>query len=233
MEDINAKRDARRRRILENSERRLLKITGRNGNTRSEDTSSQYSFPYSEVQTDISQANVNGAVLDRCNDEINTANVFNSDDIWNSTSTTFKNRYDTRTEVENIHCTPNYTKLLLPGLLTSRINYILLAFVVNILLVLEVDYLFGKTIAIPYFPIMMGRLYSCKNTQETQNGSLLYAALILCNIKPELTYQLKKIVSMIHMILGDLALYIFSFTLTYYAFLYYFHETDILINLNV
>lgn len=30
MEDINAKRDARRKRILENSEKRLLKITGRN-----------------------------------------------------------------------------------------------------------------------------------------------------------------------------------------------------------
>lgn len=29
MEDINAKRNARRRRILENSEKRLLKITGR------------------------------------------------------------------------------------------------------------------------------------------------------------------------------------------------------------
>lgn len=38
MEDINAKRDARRRRILENSEGRLLKITGRNGNAESEGT---------------------------------------------------------------------------------------------------------------------------------------------------------------------------------------------------
>lgn len=36
MGDVNARRDARRRRILENSERRLLKITGRDNNVESE-----------------------------------------------------------------------------------------------------------------------------------------------------------------------------------------------------
>ena len=36
MEDINAKRNARRKRILENSEKRLSKITGRDENNESE-----------------------------------------------------------------------------------------------------------------------------------------------------------------------------------------------------
>lgn len=35
MEDINARRNARRRRILENSEKRLLKITGRDNDNES------------------------------------------------------------------------------------------------------------------------------------------------------------------------------------------------------
>lgn len=35
MEDVNAKRNARRRRILENSEKRLLKITGKDDNNKS------------------------------------------------------------------------------------------------------------------------------------------------------------------------------------------------------
>lgn len=36
MEDISAKRDARRKRILENAERRLLKIIGQKNNIESE-----------------------------------------------------------------------------------------------------------------------------------------------------------------------------------------------------
>ena len=84
-----------------------------------------------------------------------------------------------------------------------------------------------QKIAIPYFPIMLGRLYNYKNTKKMQeNNNLLYAALILCNIKPELTYQLKKLITISHMIVGDLALYIFSFTLIYYGFFYCLYNTD-------
>ncbi|XP_076627519.1 uncharacterized protein LOC143344863 [Colletes latitarsis] len=190
MDDINARREARRRKILENSENRLLKLTGRNSYTQSED---------------------------KCNNDINDTNVFKFDDIWNDIQTTSRNDYDD-IRTENIHNTPAHTKLLPLALLTNRINYVLLAFFVNILFLLELDYIFGKTITIPYLPIVMARLYSCKNTRETQYGSLLNAVLILCNIKPNLIYQFKKFVTILHIILGDLALYIFSFTLIYYIF---------------
>ena len=91
-----------------------------------------------------------------------------------------------------------------------------------------------QKIAIPYFPIMLGRLYNYKNTKEMhENNNLLYAALILCNIKPELTYQLKKLITISHMIVGDLALYIFSFTLIYYGFFYCLCNTDTPITLIV
>lgn len=84
-----------------------------------------------------------------------------------------------------------------------------------------------QTITIPYFPVMFGRLYNYKNTREMQENNLLYAALILCNIRPELTYRLKKLVTISHIILEDLALYIFSFTLIHYGFFYYLHNKDI------
>lgn len=46
MEDINAKRNARRRRILENSEKRLLKITGRDNDNESKGKYNLFIFIY-------------------------------------------------------------------------------------------------------------------------------------------------------------------------------------------
>lgn len=185
MDDIKAKRDARRRRILENSEKRLSKITGREDNNELKSTNlnaSSQTFEPIDTEEEILYTNVNG-------------------------------------QIPGLHCTPSRIKASTPSLLTNRINYILLAIVVNILLSLQLDYLFGKTITIPYFPIMLGRLYNYRHAREMQGNNLLYAALILCNIKPELTYQLKKLVTIVHMIFGDLALYLFSFTLIHYGFL--------------
>lgn len=198
MEDINAKRNARRKRILENSEKRLLKITGRDENNESE---------------------AKGVHLDLSNE------TFSAEDTENeSLHSSINNKIS-----QGIDGSSNWnhgTKSSALLLLINPVNYILLAFIVNILLVLQMDYLFAKKITIPYFPIMLGRLYNYKNTKEMQeNNNLLYAALILCNIKPELTYQLKKLITISHMIIGDLALYIFSFTLIYYGF-FCLYSTD-------
>ncbi|XP_012152230.1 uncharacterized protein LOC100878273 isoform X1 [Megachile rotundata] len=203
MEDINAKRDARRKRILENSEKRLLKITGRNNAIVSEDQSHSVHSDVpnqSFISTDIETKNLHFGI----NGKISVEGT-------NNTCTQLK---------QTSH------------VLANRINYVLLAVIVNVLLLLQLDHLFGKTIAIPYFPIMLGRLYNYKNIQGTQDNSLLYPALILCNIKPELTYQLKKFVAIFHIILQDLALYIFSFTLIHYGLLYCLRNTEILIRLN-
>ncbi|XP_076755149.1 uncharacterized protein LOC143425943 [Xylocopa sonorina] len=202
MEDINARRNARRRRILENSEKRLLKITGRDGDNEFKSPNvhfgiSSQMFVAADIEKEILYPNVNDKISD---------------------------------------VDPTLNRIVKPSsarLITNRINYILLAVIVNILLVLQLDFLFGKTITIPYFPIMLGRLYNYKNAREMQENNLLYAALILCNIKPELTYQLKKLVTIIHMILGDLALYIFSFTLIHYILLLLMRNTDIPITLNI
>ncbi|XP_017757330.1 PREDICTED: uncharacterized protein LOC108548749 [Eufriesea mexicana] len=202
MEDINAKRNARMKRILENSEKRLLKITGRDN---------IYESKAQTIHSDLSSLTYSAAT-----------------DIQKETS-----HPNINDEMSGIDSISKWTKTSSSLLLTNRINYILLAIIVNILLILQLDHLFGKTITIPYFPIMFGRLYNYKNTREMQENNLLYTALILCNIKPELTYQLKMLVTISHIILEDLALYIFSFTLIHYGFSYYLHNRDIPVALTV
>ncbi|CAD1474733.1 unnamed protein product, partial [Heterotrigona itama] len=206
MEDINAKRNARRKRILENSEKRLSKITGRDENNESEAKG---------VHLDLSSETFSA---ENC-----TENVLLHSNISNTIS-----------QGDSIDGNSNWTKSSSLLLLINPVNYILLAFIVNILLVLQMDHLFAKKIAIPYFPIMLGRLYNYKNTKDMhKNNNMLYAALILCNIKPELTYQLKKLITISHMIVGDLALYIFSFTLIYYGFFHCLYNTNSPITLTV
>ncbi|XP_033326225.2 uncharacterized protein LOC117220399 [Megalopta genalis] len=229
MGDINAKRDARRRRILENSEKRLLKITALNGNTKPEDTSSQTSFIYRGTQEELQQ-NIN----ETCYDGIKNTNIFQSDNVYSSMLIPPKDKYkDTRTETETINSTLTRTHFSTPLVVINRVNYILLAFIINILLALKLDYLFGKTAIIPYLPMMLTRLYKCISEQETQDGSLLCTALILCNIKPDVIYQFKKFVTVLNMLIKDLAVYIFSFTAIYYTFFHCLYKTDTLTILNV
>ncbi|KZC07842.1 PREDICTED: uncharacterized protein LOC107186081 [Dufourea novaeangliae] len=226
MEGMKAKRDARRKRILENSEKRLLKITGLNGDTKLEDTSSQTSFIYRNMQEDTLQPDINGTISD---DRIKNADILESDDIRNGILTSPKDKCnDIRTEAKNVHNTLARMKLLPPILLINRTYYMLLAFILNILLVLELDYLFGETIVMPCLLMMLGRLYGCTNTRETEGGSLLCTALILCNIKPEVTYRVKKFVTLLHLVVEDLAVYIFSFSLMHYAFFHCLRKIDIL-----
>ncbi|XP_026672969.1 uncharacterized protein LOC108629242 isoform X2 [Ceratina calcarata] len=142
MDDIKAKRDARRRRILENSEKRLSKITGREDNNELKSTNLNLSSPpFEPIDTEETlYTNVNG-------------------------------------QIPGLHSTSSKVKTLPPKLLTNRINYILLAIVVNILLLLQLDHLFGKTITIPYFPIMLGRLYNYRDAREMQENNLLFTLI--------------------------------------------------------
>ncbi|OAD57028.1 Iron-sulfur protein NUBPL [Eufriesea mexicana] len=108
MEDINAKRNARMKRILENSEKRLLKITGRDNIYESKDLSSLTYSAATDIQKETSHPNIND-------------------------------------EMSGIDSISKWTKTSSSLLLTNRINYILLAIIVNILLILQLDHLFGKS----------------------------------------------------------------------------------------
>lgn len=70
---------------------------------------------------------------------------------------------------------------------------------------------------------MMGRLYDYKSLLETQDSNLLFAALILCNIKPKLIYRFKISFALFTVILHDFGLYMFSFILIRHVITYYYN----------
>ncbi|XP_076278181.1 uncharacterized protein LOC143208037 [Lasioglossum baleicum] len=234
MDDINAKRNARRKRILENSEKRLLKITGSSGDTKSEDTSSQTSSICREIQDEKPQQSINGTISEKYYDGIKDTNISEPYNVCNNMFIPPKDKYNnTRTETEEVDSTFTPTRISRPLLPMNRLNYILIALIVNILLALELDYLFGKTVVAPYLPVMLVRLYNCISTQATHDGSLLYTALILCNVKPKVTRRLKTFATVFYMVIEDLALYVFSFTAIYYTFFHCLYKTDTETVLNV
>lgn len=264
--DASAGRDARRRKILENSSSRLMKITGRSclENTVGVEDSSKptHSTPVSLKRN--AEKTVNGIVTDNYK-QLNDSEIFTSEETWSELFSPHSSSYrhtDLPKRAESIGGTvgkslssdditspfhddvrPDYgsdrnavdrrlttpVKTTFPwSLITSRMIYVLLALVVNLLLAWKLDYLFGKTIVIPWFTVLLIHLYGHRSTVDSQAGSLLFVALILCNIKPELTYRLKIIVTVVSIIIGDLALYIFSFTLIYFGISLCSRDVDIL-----
>ncbi|KAI4486571.1 hypothetical protein M0804_005941 [Polistes exclamans] len=268
-----AKREARRRRILENSERRLQKITGKNEQNELEDmlTERNPSNIYSnELDLEVNGISVNKKPFEDKNDTLYfrgdnavinrdkkiMESYFGLNDVLNNyykCNDTANDQLDCTNNKSNLNhldfcnesteymqeknAEPNYqmqnnvcNKSILPyNLLSNHISYIVLAVIANILLLFKMDHLFGKYILIPCIIMMLGRLYTHTNIQEPQHGSPLIATLILCNIKPVLTYRISKALSILTLIITDLALYIFSFTLIYCGITYYLQDFNILI----
>ncbi|KAF7390265.1 hypothetical protein HZH68_012122 [Vespula germanica] len=277
MDETIAKREARRRRILENSERRLQKITGKTNRNECKDISTKCTTldVYANVlDLEVNGISVNKGLIQDKNDTLyfRGDNITKNKDKTNIDSYFGLNNEDTSFVLSNsykcnditndkLDCTNNISNLkhvgyhnestdyiqeknstnyqiqhnvcnkniLFSNLLSNHISYIVLAAIVNILLLFKMDHLFGKYIVIPYLIMMLGRLYARNNIQEPQHGSPLIATLILCNIKPVLTYRLIRAISILTSIITDLALYIFSFTLIYCAITYYLQDFNILI----
>ncbi|KAG7197777.1 hypothetical protein KM043_001595 [Ampulex compressa] len=235
MADLDAKRDARRKRILENSENRLRKITS-NGSNNCEEKPCQNQddgFKCNNRVIDTGNGSSStSAVSSMCNG-INKMNKSVNGVLHTSpnleklipSSTAYKSVTE---KVDLTSCSTLKSTRTLPHiLLSNRLNYVLLAAIVNVMLALKLSHLFGKTITIPYFTLMVGRLCTVRDVQENHDDNLLVAALILCNINPELTYKLKRLVTLFTLILSDLALYIFSFTLMRYTIYYWLHDPDV------
>lgn len=225
MAETNARREARRRRILENSESRLRKITARNNADEIEDDNPRMESNSFEAETDLEEYNIRNGICNIDKEaELQDSTRFEDDKHENFLNDTS----DRSTCLSEQISKPKFT---LHRLLHSRINFILLAGIVNILLMLKLDNLFGQAIIIPYLLLMLGRLYNCKNLLETQDSNLLFAALILCNIRPKLIYRFKISFTIITIILNDFGLYMFSFVLMHYIITcYYYHYNAIPVN---
>ncbi|XP_012535045.1 uncharacterized protein LOC105835929 [Monomorium pharaonis] len=224
MAEINARREARRRRILENSESRLRRITGRDnpdeisGNIDSQvksDNPKEWNF-----QEDVR----NGICNIANNTKLQDYNITHENTKFDDEHESFLNDNDTSDNDTFTSEQPSKSKSMLHTLLLNRINFVFLAGIVNILLVLNLDKLFGQTVIIPYLLLMVGRLYSCTTLYEARDGTLLIAALILCNVKPRLIHIFKVTYTLFTVILNDFGLYMFSFVLIRYAISYYYYN---------
>ncbi|EZA60721.1 hypothetical protein DMN91_001666 [Ooceraea biroi] len=215
MAEIDAKREARRRRILENSESRLRKITKRNPES-IKDNYKRVEDDNLEVRSNLEEYDIrNGicsAVSEKELQDYRRLDEDRHDSLPSDLDDSEKRVSEPVSRVEFMLCT----------LLFSRINFVLLAIVVNILLLLKLDNLFGQTIIIPYSLLMLGRLYSCNRFHVVQDGSLLITALILCNIKPKLIYKFKTSLTLLIFLLDDFGLYMFSFVLIRYVVVCYY-----------
>lgn len=261
MAGINARREARMRRILENSESRLMKITGGNIRTEREEsvTFSQAGCLQDELHNAIPNSKMNGVIPNAKCDKVfgnnmdisNTTENSNTPEIYNNTSAqlytykssdvnnclenacnrisgthvveqtnSYSNEYIDQTSQSTTHQTTAKNDKFSLAIFQSRALYLILAIIVNILVLLKLDYLFGKAIIIPCFTMISARLCTQRNSQSSQETSLLIAALILCNIKPEVMYATRRIMYLISTILYDCASYIFSFVLVQLAISY-------------
>jgi len=244
-----AKREARRRRILENSENRMQRIFGVGKDEEPNGVNSETFKPLSKPQIDngfkstnnhsedgnkvIQEKKTNSDVLEQ---EINSKKAFEYSEIKSQYSQpdnhsafrhtdeqyTLKNK---ATDCDNLEFKPMTTTLfeqapckqdqsfLLTTLFFSPLSCILLAIFVNILLLADVNFSLYKGIITPYIVLAITRLCLQNKSEESQGSNMLVAALILCNIKPEIVYTFKKVIGICSTISRDFALYLTSFVL--------------------
>ncbi|XP_029164385.1 uncharacterized protein LOC114935667 [Nylanderia fulva] len=235
MAETNAKREARRRRILENSENRLRKITAKHNADEIKDDNPRMESNSLKAEIDLEEYNQNQTIIRNgtCNigkeAELQDSTRFNDNEHENFLNDTS----DKSTCLPEPSQTKSKPKFMLHRLLFNRINFILLAGIVNILVMFKLDNLFGQAIIIPYLLMMLGRLVNYKNLLETQDNNLLFTALILCNIKPKLIYKFKMSFAIFIIILNDFGLYMFSFVLMRYIITCYYHHNTNNISISV
>ncbi|XP_058805305.1 uncharacterized protein LOC131672230 [Phymastichus coffea] len=237
------RREARRRRILENSENRLKRITGRYTEKNIGENSNNdviYSLPKvdnsvsskiltSESSSILEEKRLNFLEQDKSFDindyELDDSDVkfSKSDDFYSSdysTSHLPKISKETHDSIisnsinsqENLKANKS-KNLFIFTLLYSPLCSIFLAAFMNVLLLANVHFSVYKSLIVPYLVLALTRLLFQYKVDESKGSSMLVAALILCNIKPEIVHTFKKVLTLISTFSQGFALYITSFTL--------------------
>ncbi|XP_014205004.1 uncharacterized protein LOC106636954 [Copidosoma floridanum] len=243
-----ARREARKRRILENSENRMHKIFGvcknelnderlesvkhplqlkldngfvSDGNDsvtkhittqkeKTERVSQKESNPVKEEcrlpETKLKYSEPDNHIAFR--ERIEQNSIRNNADSDNS-------NFDTTATFDAQHqalCKQSQRSLLVI-LFFSPLFCLLLAVLVNVLIIANVDFSSYKGILTPYIIFAITRLCLEKKFEESQGSSMLVAALVLCNIDPAIVHSFKKVLSVCSAISRDFALYLTSFVL--------------------
>lgn len=223
IDDIAAKREARRRRILDNSENRLKKITGKYEKNPAADNLQNYSnscteesveFPNSSEQYQHSKP-----AEYRCSSEEDTNKYDNSD------SSPTESSIQQRT-LQQITCEQSRYALI-SSLLFSPLACILLAAFVNIIVITRAYCGFFKGIVTPYIIVATIQLSLADKSQAPQGSNAMMTALILSNIKPAIAHNLKKLLTIFSILFKDFALYLACFALFQWVISIYLSDSNL------
>ncbi|XP_015122482.1 uncharacterized protein LOC107044921 [Diachasma alloeum] len=255
MADAAARREARKRRILENSEERLQKITGQTSADKFPEDASK-PLQKSSPPSTFKEAIPNESVIDSWNihsefqdefpstsqQDLFTTNPLSPPNVPRRRNLGYTPNGDPQGQAHKDDFIPDHQNSFfscaenpsmeaekwkdsnLISFLASRWVYVALAVVVNIMIVLRTEHLFGTSIIVPFLVILITRMFFCPNPLQSQNGSMLFAALILCNIRPEIIHRLKTSSRLCFVVLKEFSFYLFSFVIIYYFCTSYWHD---------
>ncbi|XP_025157489.1 uncharacterized protein LOC105182541 isoform X2 [Harpegnathos saltator] len=237
--ETNARKETRSRRILENSESHLHKIIARHNLDEREAEDKSPVENHEIEKTSLEEYRRNKNIRNGTYKFGNSKDLHYAEfDEYERSRIRFNGyEHDEPDEkfLSNINDRNTYSweklfdgKFMLYTYLSYRVNLIMLAAIINILLLLKLDDWFGKAILIPYLPLMMGRLYNFQNLQKAKCSSLIsvISTVILWKIKSSFIYKLQALLMLFNIIIYDLCLYIFNFVLMHYIinlFYYYYH----------
>ncbi|KAH0557229.1 uncharacterized protein LOC123271358 [Cotesia glomerata] len=218
MADAAAKREARRRRILENSESRFQKISGR-------DTSD-------DIGNGISQE-----FFVEPAEEIVLPNLSNQDNcdfvspVSRSTSYNSSEPVNPEELANLLRGTIGSTKppkkpSLLNNFLFNRFIYAVLALIINFLIILKIDSPVGKSVITPFLLLLLPRVYILTTQENSPQENMMYAVLMLCNIRPSLISKLKNSYKIWSLVVDDFNIYIFSFVMFYFTITRHFIDYE-------
>lgn len=277
MADAAARREARRKRILENSENRLQRITGSNVTVRKEKLNNSSGPSSNSAATNLEHDNVTpdtnaspepgispNHIFDKTHlkdedilihklteSDLRKRNIRGSsvDDVLDSTNHAVRNERfsplnerqthivnkDTNESDQEVNPHDSIRRVSTQtsfaySVFASKWILVLFAAFVNVLYFSQLQHLYGKTILAPFFALMLARLHLDDSNSGGQSGSMLSAALILCNIRPELVHNLRWVMRIFKKITEEFAIYIFSYVIFYNTAFSYWNDIDITIS---
>ncbi|XP_051159059.1 uncharacterized protein LOC127280214 [Leptopilina boulardi] len=209
MAEAAAKREARRRKILENSQNRLEKITGRVC-----DSPIQERNGLSENRKGLFDFLAEGTSSENDNDLDSR--------LYPRVQGDFGPRDNSRKSP------PLSENSLIYKLLFGKLSYPLLALIVNIMFLLKWDNFFGKTVYAPYFALIVVHIIYHQKWSKLQGSNMLVAVLLLCNMNPKVINRLIKIITICKLIFQGLSLYLFSYSMMRWIISFIWNEFDII-----
>lgn len=229
---IAARREARRRKILENSERRLIQIAGKAenniGDTDSAENENKVNGSLMTCSTTKCTDRLpNGLVRPLLNNDeqepylrlkenlkqfVNENDDCTSDFMQSRTVKATSATSGERSNVQRIQHTSEYQKWL------HHVLLIICAAMTRILFGLQLGNLIGMNVLVPFIMVVVLRLTLTYQSMSVAPSGMFRAVLVLSGISPQKLTVSMTIFNVVTTVLEDFALYMFTFIVVHSLF---------------